>query len=73
MSSNNFSSEDFLDDVKHQIKIKFKNQSNYANYLHIGRKTLNAILNSGDELEVGMMIRFADDLGLLIRNYLPRG
>ena len=48
MTSICFSSEDFLDEVKYQIKAKYKNQNNYAKEIGYSRKALNHILNSGN-------------------------
>lgn len=47
-----FSSEDFLEDVKFQIKTEYKNQSNFAKVINYSRKALNKVLNSGDEITI---------------------
>ena len=42
------SSEDFLEDVKFEIKQQFKNQEQFAEKVHVSRKSLNRILNNAD-------------------------
>lgn len=70
MNNTYFSSVDFLTDVKYQIKEKYKNQSNYAKTLGYSRKALNRILNSGNNITIGMIVKFCDDLNLNFENYL---
>ena len=64
------SSEDFLEDVKFEIKRQFKNQNNFAEVIYLSRKQLNRILNNADELTVRMINEFCEKLGLDLRNYL---
>lgn len=70
MNNNYFSSEDFLEDVKHQIKIKYNNQESYAKSKGYSRKSLNRILNNGDDLSIGLINLFCYDFDLKIENYL---
>lgn len=68
-----FSSQDFLDDVKYQIKVKYKNQNNYAKVLHYSRKALNRVLNSGDEISISWIHLFCFHLNLKMEDYMyPR-
>ena len=64
------SSEDFLEDVKFEIKQQFKNQEQFAEKVHVSRKSLNRILNNADELTIYWINAFCDKLGLDLRNYL---
>ena len=64
------SSEDFLEDVKLEIKRQFKNQDSFAETVHISRKCLNRILNNADELTIYWINKFCDRLGLDLRNYI---
>ena len=64
------SSEDFLEDVKFEIKQQFKNQEQFAEKVHVSRKSLNRILNNADELTIYWINQFCDKLGLDLRNYL---
>ena len=64
------SSEDFLEDVKLEIKRQFKNQDGFAETVHISRKCLNRILNNADELTIYWINKFCDRLGLDLRNYI---
>lgn len=69
-----FSSEDFLEDVKFQIKAKYKNQTNYAKLLNYSRKSLNRILNSGDEISISWVKTFCKNLNMRIEDYMvPKG
>lgn len=70
MESFYFSSIDFLEDVKYQIKVKYNNQKEYAEKLGYSRKALNRILNSGDDLTVCMINLFCNDLDLKFENYI---
>lgn len=68
-----FSSEDFLEDVKYQIKQKYKNQDNYAKKLNYSRKVLNRILNSGDEISIYWINFFCSNLDMKMEDYMyPR-
>lgn len=64
------SSEDFLEDVKAEIKKQFKNQDNFAASVYLSRKQLNRILNNADELTVRWISEFCEKLDLDLRNYL---
>lgn len=64
------SSEDFLEDVKVEIKRQFKNQDNFAASIYLSRKQLNRILNNADELTVYWISEFCEKLDLDLRNYL---
>ena len=64
------SSEDFLGDVKIQIKKQFKNQDNFAEIIYLSRKQLNRILNNADDLPVRWIREFCEKLGLDLRNYI---
>lgn len=64
------SSEDFLEDVKIQIKKQFKNQSNFAEIIYLSRKQLSRILNNTDDLTVKSINEFCEKLGLDLRNYI---
>ena len=61
----NFSSIDFLEDVKHQIKMKYNNQEAFAKIIGYSRKSLN----SGDNLTIGMINIFCKSFNLKIENY----
>lgn len=67
-----FSSEDFLEDVKFQIKTEYKNQSNFAKVIHYSRKALNRVLNSGDEITVWWIKVFCRNLNIKIEDYIYR-
>ena len=64
------SSEDFLEDVKFEIKKQFKNQDSFAEKVYISRKRLNRILNSADDLTTYWINEFCEKLGLDLRNYI---
>ena len=64
------SSEDFLEDVKFEIKKQFKNQDNFADVVFLSRKQLNRILNNADDLTIHWIDEFCSKLGLDLRNYL---
>ena len=65
-----FSSEDFLEDVKFEIKKQFKNQDRFAEKVYVSRKHLNRVLNDADELTIYWINTFVDKLGLDLRNYI---
>ena len=65
-----FSSEDFLEDVKFEIKKQFKNQDRFAEKVYVSRKCLNRVLNDADELTIYWINTFVDKLGLDLRNYI---
>ena len=64
-----FSSEDFLDEVKYQIKTKYKNQNNYAKVIGYSRKALNRILNSGEEISMNWVMTFCRNFDMKIEDY----
>lgn len=64
------SSEDFLEDVKFEIKKQFKNQDCFAASVFVSRKRLNRILNNADELTTYWINKFCDKLGLDLKNYI---
>lgn len=64
------SSEDFLEDVKIEIKKKFHNQDRFAKTIYLSRKALNRILNESEELSVHWISVFCEKLDLDLRNYL---
>lgn len=64
------SSEDFLEDVKIQIKKQFKKQKNFAEIIYLSRKQLNRILNNPDDLTVRWIREFCEKLGMDLRNYI---
>ena len=64
------SSEDFLGDVKFEIKKQFKNQDKFAETVYVSRKSLNRVLNSPDELTIYWINTFCEKLGLDLRNYI---
>jgi hypothetical protein len=47
-----FSSQDFLEDAKHEIKRQFGKQLAFAPLMHVSLNTLNRLLNSGDDISV---------------------
>lgn len=65
-----FSTEDFLDEVKYQIKAKYKNQNAYAKIMGYSRKALNRILNSGDEISINLIMTFCRNFDIRIEDYL---
>ena len=68
-----FSSEDFLEDVKYQIKAQYKNQDNYAKSIHYSRKALNRVLNSGDDISISWIKIFCLNLNMRMEDYMyPR-
>ena len=64
------SSEDFLEDVKFEIKHQFKNQEQFAEKVYVSRKSLNRVLNNADELTIYWINVFCEKLGMDLRNYL---
>ena len=64
------SSEDFLEDVKFEIKRQFKNQDRFAETVHVSRKCLNRILNNADELTIYWINQFCERLDLDLSNYI---
>ena len=64
-----FSSEDFLDEVKYQIKTKYKNQNNYAKVIGYSRKALNRILNSGSDISINWIMTFCRNFDMRIEDY----
>ena len=65
-----FSSEDFLEDVKFEIKKQFKNQDRFAEKVYVSRKCLSRVLNDADELTIYWINTFVEKLGLDLRNYI---
>ena len=65
-----FSSEDFLEDVKFEIKRQFKNQDSFAEKVYVSRKSLNRVLNDTDDLSTYWINTFCEKLGLDLRNYI---
>ena len=57
------SSEKFLEDVKTDIKWKYKSQQKFADSIHISRKALNRVLNNIDELNIYWISLFYEKLG----------
>jgi len=47
-----FSSQDFLEDAKHEIKHWYGKQSAFAALIHVSPNTLNRLLNSGEDISV---------------------
>ena len=66
------SSEKFLEDVKTEIKWRYKNQQRFADSLYISRKALNRVLNNIEELTIYWIRLFCEKLGLDYRTYLNR-
>lgn len=64
-----FSSDEFLDEVKYQIKTKYKNQNNYAKVIGYSRKALNRILNSGEEISMNWVLTFCRNFDMKIEDY----
>ena len=64
-----FSSDEFLDEVKYQIKTKYKNQNNYAKAIGYSRKALNRILNSGEEISMNWVMTFCRNFDMKIEDY----
>ena len=64
-----FSSDEFLDEVKYQIKTKYKNQNNYAKVIGYSRKALNRILNSGEEISINWVLTFCRNFDMKIEDY----
>ena len=66
------SSEKFLEDVKTEIKWRYKSQQKFADTLYISRKVLNRVLNNIDGLTISWITLFYEKLGLDYRTYLNR-
>ena len=66
------SSEKFLEDVKTEIKWRYKSQLKFADTLYISRKVLNRVLNNIDGLTISWISLFYEKLGLDYRTYLNR-
>ena len=66
------SSEKFLEDVKTEIKWRYKNQQNFADALYISRQALNRVLNRAEELTIYWINLFAEQFGLDFASYLNR-
>ena len=66
------SSEKFLEDVKTEIKWRYKSQQKFADTLYISRKVLNRVLNNIDGLTISWISLFYEKLGLEYRTYLNR-
>ena len=64
------SSDDFLEDVKFEIKKQFKNQDRFAATVYVSRKSLNRVLNDANELTIYWINTFCDKLGMDLRNYI---
>ena len=64
-----FSSDEFLDEVKYQIKTKYKNQNNYAKVIGYSRKALNRILNSGEKISMNWVLTFCRNFDMKIEDY----
>ena len=64
------SSEDFLEDVKYEIKRQYGNQNNFASKVYLSRKSLNHILNKSNDLSVYWISVFCEKLDLDLRDYL---
>lgn len=65
-----FSSEDFLDDVRHAIRQRFRNQSEFAKLIPVSRNVISRIVNDPDGLNIEWINRFAKLLGLDLRDYI---
>ena len=65
-----FSAEDFLDDVRHAIRRRYGNQSEFAKLIPVSRNVISRILNDPCGLNAGWMNRFAKLLGLDLRDYI---
>lgn len=70
INNSRISSEDFLEDVKFEIKKQFKNQNTFAESVFVSRKSLNRVLNNADELTIYWINTFCAKLGLDLRNYI---
>ena len=70
INSSRVSSEDFLEDVKCEIKKQFKNQDRFAVTVFVSRKSLNRVLNNPEELTIYWINKFCETLGLDLRNYI---
>ena len=70
INRSHISSEDFLEDVKCEIKKQFKNQDKFAEQVHVSRKCLNRILNNADELTIYWINVFCTKLDLDLRSYI---
>ena len=64
------SSEDFLEDVKKQIKKLYRNQDKFAESVYRTRKQLSKILNNPEDLTVYWITEFCRRLDLDLRNYI---
>ena len=70
INNSHISSEDFLVDVKFEIKRQFKNQDTFAESVFVSRKSLNRVLNNADELTIYWINTFVEKLGMDLRNYI---
>ncbi len=70
INRSHISSEDFLEDVKCEIKKQFKNQDKFAEQVYVSRKCLNRILNNADELTIYWINVFCTKLDLDLRSYI---
>lgn len=66
------SSEKYLEDVKTEIKWKYKSQQKFADTIYISRKALNRVLNNIEELNIYWISLFYEKLGLDFTTYLNR-
>lgn len=66
------SSEKYLEDIKTEIKWRYKNQKNFADTLYISRKVLSRVLNNIEELNIYWISLFYEKLGLDFKTYLDR-
>lgn len=66
------SSEKFLEDVKTEIKWRYKSQQRFADTIYISRKALSRVLNNIEELNIYWISLFYEKLGLDFTLYLNR-
>ena len=68
--SSHFSSEDFLEDVKSEIKHQYGRQSLFADEIHCHRNTVGNVLNHPERLTLYWINLFARELGMDLRYYI---
>ena len=70
--SSHFSSEDFLEEVKYEIKRQFGSQQAFADKLGLHRNTINHVVNAPQRLNQYWINLFAEALELDLRYYIFR-
>ena len=51
IASDKISSENMMEEIKDRIKVQYHSQESIGNKIHVGRKTVNRILNKESDIQ----------------------